>query len=95
MAYLALGNHWGEYLLYLKIDMCYQNLTNNIYRIKIGLVEKRLNSPTDWTERQKDQGIFCTFRVPVSQNVKNMFPEKKLDWRDHKCLHISALTYSL
>ena len=50
----------------------YQNLfysVNTVYRIEIGLVEKKI-SITDWTE-----GLFCIFGFP--QNVKKHVFRKK------------------
>ena len=50
--------------------------------IQIGLVKKKINSITDWTERPREprgnEGNFLHFRIPdVTKSEKNVFSRKK------------------
>ena len=41
MVYPALGNPWGDIPNISKSE-CYQNLSNTVYSIEVGLVEKKI-----------------------------------------------------
>ena len=98
-AYPALEIPLGVYLIIFKnqgATKTYQ--TPFIDRIEIGPLEKKIRFD-NWLELGTDGPtiFFCIFEFPVSQNVRNMFSEKKSRFYDKFIILIvqNELLYTL